>query len=126
MEPVVNRPDPHQLDSSYSFRRIILHYTLFIILLIHTQWRISLPVNSLARDPKQLGNLIRRVRKKLGLSQTDLGTRTGLRQATISSIETGNPSTKLETILAILAALDLEFQIKPRSKGWSEDIEDLL
>ena len=74
-------------------------------------------MTDLARNPKQIGNLIRRARKQRGWSQTRLGEKAGLRQETISLIETGNPATKLDTILAVLAALDLEFQIGPRSKG---------
>ena len=80
----------------------------------------------LARTPKQIGNTIRRARKKLGLSQTELADSAGFRQETISLIETGNPAAKLETILAILAALDLEFQILSRSKGGDADIEDIF
>ena len=80
----------------------------------------------LARTPKQIGNLVRRTRKKLGWSQTQLGEKTGLRQETVSLIETGNPATKLETILAVLAALDLEFRITARSKGQLSDIEELF
>jgi len=71
----------------------------------------------LARDSKQIGNLIRRARKKRALSQKALGDKTGLRQETISLIENGNPSAKIETLLAVLAALDLEFQVASRSKG---------
>jgi HTH-type transcriptional regulator/antitoxin HipB len=74
-------------------------------------------MNDLARDPKQIGNLIRRARKKQALSQQALGDRAGLRQETISFIENGNPAAKIETLLAVLAALDLEFQMAPRSKG---------
>jgi HTH-type transcriptional regulator/antitoxin HipB len=74
-------------------------------------------MNDLARDPKQIGNIIRRARKKLALSQKVLGDKTGLRQETISLIETGNPSARIETLLNVLAALDLEFQIAPRTKG---------
>ncbi len=78
----------------------------------------------LARSPEQIGNLIRRNRKRLRLSQHDLGERAGLRQETISLIETGNPATRLDTLLAVLAALDLEFQIAARSRG--QGIEDLI
>lgn len=83
-------------------------------------------VADLARDPKQIGNLIRRARKRQGLSQTQLGNTTGLRQETISLIETGNPAARLETILGVLAALDLEFRIVPRSKGRPADIEEMF
>jgi len=84
------------------------------------------PMNPLARDPKQIGNLFRRTRKKQGLSQSDLGAKAGLRQETISLIENGHPAARLETLLAILAALDLEFRIGPRSKGSEQEIEDLF
>ncbi len=80
-------------------------------------------MNDLARDPKQIGNLIRRTRKKRGLSQAQLGEKAGLWQETISVIERGNPAAKLETILNVLAALDLELRIVPRSKGGAGDIE---
>jgi HTH-type transcriptional regulator / antitoxin HipB len=74
-------------------------------------------MNDLARDPKQIGNLIRRIRKRQALSQKNLGNKAGLRQETISLIENGNRATRIETILAVLAALDLELRIAPRSKG---------
>jgi len=83
-------------------------------------------MTDLARNPQQIGNLVRRTRKKLGLSQSQLGEKTGLRQETISLIETGNPAAKLETILAVLAALDLEFRIVSRSKGGAAAIEDIF
>ncbi|KUM25628.1 XRE family transcriptional regulator [Mesorhizobium loti] len=80
----------------------------------------------LARNPKQVGNIVRRARKNLGWSQTALGDKAGLRQETISLIETGNPATKLDTILAVLAALDLELRIGTRSKGTGKAIEALF
>jgi HTH-type transcriptional regulator/antitoxin HipB len=78
----------------------------------------------LARTPRQIGAIIRRNRKRVGLSQSELGERAALRQETISLIETGNPATRLDTILSVLAALDLEFQIAARSR--KRDIADDL
>lgn len=83
-------------------------------------------MTDLARTPGQIGNLVRRARKKRGLSQVELGKKAGLRQETISLIETGNPTAKLETILAVLAALDLEFQIAQRSWTSTEAIEEIF
>jgi HTH-type transcriptional regulator / antitoxin HipB len=80
----------------------------------------------LARDPKQLGSILRRARKRLKWSQADLAEKTGLRQATISLIENGHSAAKLETLLSVLAALDLEFQIAPRTKGAEMDIAALF
>jgi len=81
------------------------------------------PMNDLARNPRQLGSIIRRARKKQALSQTELGLKAGLRQASISLIESGSPAPRIETLLSVLAALDLEMQIAPRSKDWSAAIE---
>ena len=78
----------------------------------------------LARNAKQIGNTIRRNRKRLGLSQSELGDRAGLRQETISLIETGNPAARLDTMLMVLATLDLEFRIAVRSR--SPDPQDLV
>ena len=83
-------------------------------------------MKDLARDPRQVGNLVRRARKKQGLSQSQLGDKAGLRQETISLIETGHPAAKLQTILGILAALDLELRIVPRSKGHAADTEEIF
>ena len=80
-------------------------------------------MSDLARNPRQLGNIIRNARRKRGWSQTVLGQKTGLRQETISLIETGNPATKIDTVLSVLAALGLELQVAPRSKA---SIEELL
>jgi HTH-type transcriptional regulator/antitoxin HipB len=74
-------------------------------------------MKTLVRDARQLGNLIRRARKQQALSQRDLGDRAGLRQETVSLLETGNAAAKLETVLSVLAALNLELQVVPRSQG---------
>ncbi len=83
-------------------------------------------MTDLARTPQQLGSLIRRARKKRKLSQTELASRAGVRQETISLIETGNPAAKLETILAVLAALELELQVTTRGKATAANIEDIF
>lgn len=79
-------------------------------------------MNDPARDPKQIGNLIRRARKQQKLTQQQLSAKTGLRQETISVIETGNPASRIDTLLTLLSALDLEFQIAPRVKDWQESM----
>ncbi len=97
-----------RLNKIYTYNRILTQYALL---------RISLSMNDLARTPQQLGTLIQRARKAQGWSQTELAERAGLRQATISGIETGEKPGRLDTILALLAALDLEFRVAARSKG---------
>lgn len=78
-------------------------------------------MSDLARTPRQIGTIIRRNRKRLAWSQSKLGERVGLRQETISLIENGNPAARLDTMLAVLAALELEFRIAARSRNASVD-----
>lgn len=74
-------------------------------------------MNDIARTPAQIGAVIRRQRKRLGWNQSQLGQRASLRQETISLIENGHAAVRLDTLLDVLAALDLEFNILPRAKG---------
>jgi HTH-type transcriptional regulator/antitoxin HipB len=66
-----------------------------------------------------------RVKRKVG-RRRNWPNEPGLRQATISGIETGEKPGRLDTILALLAALDLEIRVAERSKGQGQDIEDLF
>ncbi|MEX0693332.1 MAG: helix-turn-helix transcriptional regulator [Rhodospirillales bacterium] len=78
----------------------------------------------LARNQKQLGNIIRRHRQKNGLTQAVLAKRTGLRQSTISMIESGDTDARIDTLFAILAALNLEFHVAQRTQTDLNDIID--
>ncbi len=80
----------------------------------------------LARTPGQFGEALRRYRLSRGWSQTQLAQHVGLRQATISQIENGHAATRIDTLCAVLAALDLELTVAPRTWGSPEDIEELL
>ena len=79
-----------------------------------------------ARTAMQLGAIIRRERRNLGLTQTQLGKKIGLRQATISKLEAGEPATQLRTLLNVLAAMSLEIIIDKRGKTSTDDIESLF
>ncbi|MCB1306376.1 MAG: helix-turn-helix transcriptional regulator [Leptospiraceae bacterium] len=70
---------------------------------------------------KGLGTMIRARRKELRMSQDDLGQRIGLHQVTLSAIETGSSRARLDTLLRILSALDLELTLQ--EKGASEQID---
>lgn len=80
----------------------------------------------IARTPKQIGEVVRRRRLQAGQTQTELGKRAGLRQGTISRIETGNKATEIESICLTLAALGLELVISDRSQGSVQDIEAMF
>ncbi len=82
--------------------------------------------DQIARNEKQLGAILRRVRKQSGLTQGALGDTIHLRQGTVSRLEAGEPAVQLRTLMAALSALGLELVVRPRSKGSSTDIEDLF
>lgn len=81
-------------------------------------------MTELARTSRQIGNIIQRARRQHGWTQSALAERAGIRQGTISIVETGSETVKLNTLLSILAALDLEFSIGERTKGSADDIEE--
>ncbi|MCJ8158730.1 helix-turn-helix domain-containing protein [Sphingomonas sp. LaA6.9] len=83
-------------------------------------------MHHIARSPKQLGSVIQRVRKQRGMSQTDLAHLAGLRQEMVSKIETGQDGTRLSSIYALFAALNLEMTIDHRSRSSAQDIEDIF
>ena len=80
----------------------------------------------IARTPKQIGDALRKQRRRLKINNTNFAQKAKLRQATISSIEGGEPKTQLRNLLDILSALDLEFLIRPRTKAFSHDIEEIF
>ena len=79
-----------------------------------------------ARTAQQIGAIVRRERRKRRLTQADLGGKVGLRQATISKLEKGEPATQLRTLLDVIAALGLQIVITERVRSSKEDIEDLF
>lgn len=83
-------------------------------------------MDQIARNPKHLGAVIQRQRRRAKLSQNQLGARVKLRQATVSKLEAGEPGTRLSTLLDVLGALGLEIVIRPRTKGSPQDIEDIF
>jgi HTH-type transcriptional regulator / antitoxin HipB len=83
-------------------------------------------MSHIARSPKQLGTIIQRTRKQRGLTQTELANLAGLRQEMISKIETGHEGTKLSSIYALFAALDLELVVDTRSGKPTQTIADIF
>jgi len=83
-------------------------------------------MSHIARSARQLGNLIQRTRKQRGLTQTELAHLAGMRQEMVSKIETGHEGTKLSSIFALFAALDLELLVDTRSERATQNIEDIF
>jgi HTH-type transcriptional regulator/antitoxin HipB len=80
----------------------------------------------IARNEKQLGAILRRVRKQADLTQAAIGDHIHLRQGTVSRLEAGEPAVQLRTLMAVLSALDLELVVRPRSKASAAEIEDMF
>jgi HTH-type transcriptional regulator/antitoxin HipB len=83
-------------------------------------------MDQIARTTKDLGNALRQARKARSLTQAELASRAGIWQRTVSNIETSASGAKVDTIFDLLAALDLELHIVPRSKMTPGDLEDIF
>ena len=82
-------------------------------------------MQQIARSETQLGAQLRRYRKAAKLSQAQVGVQTGKRQATLSSLEGGAGGT-LDTLFAVLNALELEIVVRPRTKGSTTELGDIF
>ncbi|MDE1917322.1 MAG: helix-turn-helix domain-containing protein [Sphingomonadales bacterium] len=71
-------------------------------------------MHSVIRSAQSLGLALRQARQAAGLTQKELGARTNLRQATISSLEAGEGAT-LDTVFAVITHLKLELHMDKRS-----------
>ena len=83
-------------------------------------------MDQIVRTPGQMGAALRQQRRGQSLTQNDVASRTQLRQATISALENGEAGTQLNTLTQVLAALDLELVLRPRSKASAADIENMF
>ena len=83
-------------------------------------------MKNFVRIPRDLGHAIRQARREKNLTQADLAMRSGVWQETISKVEAGRGGAKLDTILALLAALDLELLVRTRSKGTASDFDNIF
>jgi HTH-type transcriptional regulator / antitoxin HipB len=83
-------------------------------------------MDQIARTTKDLGNVLRKARKARNLTQAELASLAGIWQRTISNIETSASGAKVDTIFDLLAALNLELHIVPRSKMTPDDLEDIF
>jgi len=83
-------------------------------------------VDQITRTPKQLGTVLQSYRKAANLTQEALAARIRLRQATISALENSATDARLGTLFDMLAALNLELVVRPRSKGSTKDIEEIF
>ena len=68
------------------------------------------------RAAGDFGPILRDLRKQRALTQGQLSEITGVKQQTISAIESGTRNAEMKTIFAILSALNLELVLRARAK----------
>ncbi|MGH2348270.1 MAG: helix-turn-helix domain-containing protein [bacterium] len=71
-------------------------------------------MDSAARTPGQIGPILKSRRQERGLTQAAAAAKVGLKQATVSRVETDASRTTLETLYRLLSALDLELVFRDR------------
>lgn len=63
------------------------------------------------------GEIVKLIRKKKGLSRKQLADRAHITEQTVLNIENGSSSPRMDTMLAIMRALDYEIVFNPKYKG---------
>ena len=72
---------------------------------------------------KTLGLVLRKYRREQGLTQTQVGKKFNIRQASISKIESGTAGVHIDTLFRLMSALNLEMHMKCRnSASLDEDL----
>jgi HTH-type transcriptional regulator / antitoxin HipB len=66
------------------------------------------------RAPEQLGQALRRWRRKKNLTQHEVAEKAGLTQKTVSQIENGSQAAEIKTIFLICSAMNLELTVRER------------
>ena len=74
-------------------------------------------MEKIIRSNKDLGAAIRLARKTMNLRQIDVAQKASVRQALVSELENGATTAKLDTVIRVLAALDLDLSVVPRRKA---------
>jgi HTH-type transcriptional regulator/antitoxin HipB len=73
-------------------------------------------MKKIIRNNKDLGAAIRLARKDQNLRQIDVAQKASVRQALVSDLENGATTARIDTVIRVLAALDLDLSIVPRRK----------
>ncbi|HEX6455066.1 MAG TPA: helix-turn-helix domain-containing protein [Solirubrobacterales bacterium] len=65
-----------------------------------------------ATEARSIGARVRRAREELGMRQDELALAAGVSTRAIHQIENGKPTSRLDTVFPVLAALGLKFRIE--------------
>lgn len=67
------------------------------------------------KTPKQLGQVLKGLRREKKITQAAAGSRIGLRQSEISGFESDPSKSSLDRLFRFLSTLDLDFYIRDRA-----------
>ncbi len=81
-------------------------------------------MRTVIRSTKALGSALREARRAAGLTQLELGQKTSLRQATISSLENGEGGT-LDSLFKVVTELKLDLRLEARSASLA-DLDEIF
>jgi len=62
------------------------------------------------KDAKDIGELVRRRRHELGLTQTEVAEVANVNLRFLSELERGKPTARFETVMRVLATLGIELE----------------
>ncbi len=68
-----------------------------------------------ARTPQQLASILKSWRTRRNLTQHEAAARVGIKQSTVSVIESDASRTRVDTLYKLLSALGLELVIRERA-----------
>lgn len=63
-------------------------------------------------EAHSIGVTVRRVREELGMRQDELALAAGVSTRAVHQIERGKPTSRLDTVFPVLAALGLKFRVE--------------
>lgn len=73
-------------------------------------------MNTTARTPKQLGQVLKGQRKTQTLTQKETAKLVGLLPKTISKLELATETATIESLFKLLSALQLELEVRSKSQ----------
>jgi HTH-type transcriptional regulator/antitoxin HipB len=68
-----------------------------------------------ALTPRQLGQILKRCRTQRGQTQLEAGSKVGLKQSTVSSMEANVARTRVESLYKLLSSLGVELILRDKS-----------
>lgn len=73
-------------------------------------------MQTLLVSSKNMGAVLRDLRRQQGVTQAELGKRVGLDQKKVSLLENGNPNCRIDSLFRLLSALGVGLIVQPKTE----------